>query len=128
MKTLFNLTVVLLLSLLSLNLSAQNKLAFPVDGKYAVIKEEGSKSTRYDKVSFQGDLYSLIKEDKSLFTFKIVSEEKGIYVLEQILIGDKPTSNIDKFFFSMKFELISGNGCTVSLIYPNRVEKLKLAK
>ncbi len=106
----------------SFNSSAQAKL--PITGTFKVSAD--SKGVReYDKIVITEKGYSLLKDEKTLSTYKVISKNTEGYLVEQFFQGNEKK---DKPRFTVSLDKEENSVYYITVFRGSKVEKLKLTK
>ncbi len=106
----------------SFNSNAQAKL--PITGTFKVSAD--SKGVReYDKIVITEKGYSLLKGEKTLSTYKVISKNSEGFLVEQFFEGNEKK---DKPRFTVSLDKEENSVYYITVFRGSKVEKLKLIK
>lgn len=106
----------------SFSSSAQAKL--PITGTFKV-QEDGKTLHDYDKIVITEKGYSLLKGEKTLSTYKVISKNSEGYLVEQFFEGN---AKKDKPRFTVSLDKEEKSVYYITVFRGSRIEKLKLIK
>jgi len=119
--------LLLFISASSFTLSAQN-LKFPIEGGYRIQESPEMTPQRFNIVSVEKTFFALFQDQQELQTFKLISFHEGGYNVEQYFPGDDVNVVRDKKRFILRFDNITEQDCFITIIYPERTDKIHLIK
>jgi len=128
MKITLRLSLLLLFVSIGYIAGAQQGLKFPISGNYQVVEDAEMTPQRFNKVSVENTVFTLFQDAQSLQTFKLISFYEGGYDVEQYFVGDDIHVVRDKKRFSIRFDQISEQECFITILYPERTDKIHLTK
>lgn len=114
----------LLLCAASFSLNAQESQSFPVSGTYSIQRGNGDRMLDFNSVSVNAGNFSLLNNGEVIRAYKIVSEIKGGYHVEQYL----PEGISNKESFNITMDTANERDVYVTIHYTNGSEKLHLVR
>ncbi len=125
-KRIFFILLTILFSNVNLNAQVQDNPVFPVTGNFTFDPQVGQQKD-FNKVVIESNVFHLKMNDEIVRSYKVISEIKGGFSVEQYYLENKsPSQNIEKF--NVMISEITENECFFSVIYPQGSEKIHLIK